>query len=475
MTNPASNWLDDLLSFQAAEWDGPDRRGLIENVTEAVEQDFEWGLDLADELGRTEKWDTDLWSTLIHAWSRMELDEDKYRKVLNWLGKVELHPKHNREIASALYTLLREDRSSYALNLLPQAKEIAAALWNHLDQIELIGEGDDWLRIAFDSPASDLSNFWLYGFSLWRQHQDPTPTVLSGAYREALSDIVEKQSLSSKLGRTVLASQFAFLLAVDETWTLDNLLPLFAPDNADFQAAWDGFVNQGHLNPAVADVMAAAFLKAVERINNELFNQRDRFIKYYIGMFEYLAEDPLHRWIPKFFQYAGQGHPSGTDDHTLFRRDVPETVDYFASEVGSRLRRMNEVEQQEWWQHWLKRYWENRLNGIPATLEAGEVARMLNWLPHLTSIFPEAVELAVQMPREPLQRCRVIATLGKSDLWKKHPESVTELLIYLWKCNLPGYSWYLAEDLIDNLLSLDISPTLKKELEEIKVQLLPMQ
>ncbi len=69
----------------------------------------------------------------------------------------------------------------------------------------------------------------------------------------------------------------------------------------------------------------------------------------------------------------------------------------------------------------------------------------------------------------------MIATLGKSDLWQKHPESVTELLIYLWKCNLPEYSWYLAQDLIDNLLSLDISPTLKEELEEIKVQLLPMQ
>ena len=102
----------------------PNRRTLIDNVAEAARQDFDWGLDLADALGGTEKWDAYLWSALIYVLGqRMELDEDKYRKVLYWLGKVELYPKHNREIASALYTLLRKGGPSYALNLLPQANK----------------------------------------------------------------------------------------------------------------------------------------------------------------------------------------------------------------------------------------------------------------------------------------------------------------------------------------------------------------
>ena len=59
----------------------------------------------------------------------------------------------------------------------------------------------------------------------------------------------------------------------------------------------------------------------------------------------------------------------------------------------------------------------------------------------------------------------------EGDLWQRHPESVAKLLIYLWECDLPRYSWDSAQDLIDNLLSLDISSKLKEELEEIKVQL----
>ena len=474
LANPASHWLGDLLSFQVAEGEESNRRTFLNHVAEAATQNFDWGLDLANVLGETEKWDTDLWSTLIHAWSRMELDEDKYSKVLSWLGRVELHPKHNREIANALYTLLREDRSSYALNFLPQANEIAAALWHHLDQIDLIEEIDDWFKFVINYPAWDLANFWLSGFSLWRQYQDPTPTVLSDEYREALSDIVGDQSLSGKLGRTVLASQFAFLLAVDETWTLDNLLPLFAPDNEDFQAAWAGFLNRGRLNPAVADVITVPFLRAVERINSDLFKQRDRFVRYYIYMFEYLAEDPLERWIPIFFRYASQEQPSETEEPMLFPRDVQETKNFFAAEVGSRLQHMSEAEQQEWWQRWLKRYWENRLDGIPAALESGEVANMLDWLPHLTAVFTEAVDLAVRMPQIPSRNCWIMVVLSKideNDLWQRFPEAVAKLLLYLWGCNFSRYDWHSARALIDNLLSLDISAKLKEELEEIKVQL----
>ena len=405
LSTPASNQLDSLLSFPATEWGEPNRRTLIDNVAEATTQDFDWGLDLADALGGTEKWDADLWSSLIRAWSRMELDENKYRKVLNWLGKVELHPKHNREIASALYTLLRKGGPSYALNLLPQANKIAANLWCHLDPIEPTEEIDDWHRFAINYPAWDLANFWLSGFSLWRQHQDPRPTVLSGEYRTALLDIVEARSLTGKLGRTVLTSDFAFLLAVDAAWTQEYIRPLFDPDSDDFQAAWDGFLTGGRLNPAVAEIMADPFFKAVERINSDLFNQRDRFIKYYIYMFEYLDENPLDRWIPKFFQYASQEQPSETEEPMLFPRNAQGTKACFAAAVGSRLQNMAEAEQQEWWQRWLKHYWEKRLQGVLDALETGEIAQMLEWLPHLTSVFPEAVDLRFGCHRG---RCRIV-------------------------------------------------------------------
>ena len=95
----------------------------------------------------------------------------------------------------------------------------------------------------------------------------------------------------------------------------------------------------------------------------------------------------------------------GNHPRTCFLpRDVQGTKNYFASEVGLRLQEMDEAIQQEWWQRWLKRYWKNRLQGSAGwQVESGEVAHMLNWLPHLSTVFPEAVDLAVQMPQIPSQ------------------------------------------------------------------------
>ena len=377
----------------------------------------------------------------------MELDEDKHRKVLYWIGKTELHPKYNREIANVLYALVKDRGTSYALDLLPQANKIAAALWRRLERNEPIAEQDN--------PAGILVLFWLSGFSLWRKEQDPNPTALSDDYRMTLSDILQDQHPPGRSGRTVLAGNFAFLLAVDGVWTQENLLPLFEPDSDDFQAAWDGFLTRGNLNPDVADAMADLFLKAVERIDSDLSGQRGQFIKYYISMFTHFVEDPIDKWIP-----------------TLFRYGSPEDKNLFAVEVGYRLKNLDETAQREWWQRWLKRYWENRLQGVPtgAVLEAGEVEHMLGWLRHLIAVFPEAVDLAIGMPKTPLQNCYVIHELNEGDLWKKYPEAVAKLLIYLWDCGLSAYTWLPDPKLIDNLLQ-SVSPELKQKLEELKVQL----
>ena len=306
------------------------------------------------------------------------------------------------------------------------------------------------------------------GFSLWRKQQDPKPTVLSDEYCTALSDIVWDKSLPGRLGRTILASRFAFLLAVDETWTQENLLPLFKPDSDDFQAAWDGFLSRVvgdfnrvlDFNHAVAKAMDKPSRKAAKQIDSLLSGQRNRFIKYYIYMLVNFAKDPLCKWIPKLLRYGSK-----------------ETKDCFASEVGIHLYYMDELEQQDnseqqkkWWQHWLKRYWENRLQGVPAVLESSEVERMLDWLLHLTSVFSEAVDLAVQMPQTPLENCGVIYELSDSDLLQNHPEAVAKLLIYLWECDR-RYARYPGQKIINELLPLNISSELKRELEEIKVQL----
>ncbi len=458
LAKPAADWLRKLLSFQPKQEPFRlEREGLVDAVREAAKQEFNWGLDLADELAKAGEWSVDLWSGLIRAWSGMDLDEAKYREVLNRLGRIELYREHTREIADALEALVENDGKPYALNLLPQANEIAASLWRHLDRdvrLEEVG----WLNTAINHPAGVLAQFWLGSLSLWRRHQEPLPKAMSDEYRTALSGIVQDPTVPGRLGRSVLAGQFAFLLAADEKWTEDNLVPLFGNrDNiADFQAVWDGFLSRGRLYPTVAENLQDAFLEAVQQIDGDLASRRDDFIKYYVTMLGYFAADPLETWVPKLLGHGRE-----------------EARRRFAFEVGSHLRRMDETQRGEWWGRWLKRYWENRLDGVPARLKADEVESMLGWLPQLTGIFPEAVALAVRMPQVPLQHgYGLIDEFGKSDsLLGKHPRELAQLLIYLGRSDSPGYVWGdRGRQLIDRLLQSDLSNEMEQGLKELKVK-----
>ncbi len=453
LAKPAADWLDDLLSFQGRRWGGPNRRELLVNVAGAVRQNFDWGLDLAEALAKAEKWDVDLWPALISSWSKIVLDEDKHYKVFHWLGKTELYPEHSRIIANALYALMRGGNTTCALNLLPQANKIAGALWHHLDSNG--EEPNDWLQQATKHPASILTEFWLSEFSLWRKQQDPEPTALNEEYRQILSDILQNQKLPGRLGQRILASQFTFLWVVDEAWTRENLLPLFDPANDNFQAVWDGFLAGERLNPAVAEVMADYFPKAIERIDSDLSHQRRRFIKYYTDMLvHFVEEDPFDKWIL-----------------ALFQSGIQEAGQEFALNMNGHLRNMDAAAQQELWERWLKQYWEHRLQGVLAVLEPGEIKNMLNWLPPLTTVFPEAVDLAVQMqiPQDiSLRNWGMINKINQSDLWQNYPEAVAKLIIYLFECNL---RYPELKELINKLLQRNISPKRKQELKEIEVQL----
>ncbi len=457
LSKPAADWLRNLMSFQPKQEPfRPEREGLVHAVGEAAKQEFDWGLDLADALAGTGKWDADLWSGLIRAWSGMDLDEDRHREVLNRLGRVKLYPKHAREIADALKALVEDGGKPYALNLLPQANEIAASLWRHLDRNAQIEGTVGWLNEAINHPGGVLAEFWLCGLSLWRKHQKPLPKAMNDEYRTVLSGIVLDPTVPGRLGRSVLAGQFAFLLAADEGWTKENLTPLFGNrDNiAEFQAVWDGFLTWGRFNSTVAEYLHDAFLEAVPQIDSDLANRRNDFVTYYTTMLAYFAADPLETWVPKLLGHGGE-----------------EARRRFAFEIASHLSRMDETRQREWWGRWLKRYWENRVQGVPTPLEPGEVETMLGWLPALTAVFPQAVALAVQMPQIPLQHGDVIYELSKSDsLVRRHPQDVSTLLIYLGKCDSPGYVWYKGTELVAELIQSGLPKKLEQGLKELKVR-----
>ena len=457
LAKPPADWLDHLLSFEGS-LDGPDRRGLMSSIEEAAMKEFDWSLDLADALAINGKWEVpDIWPALLRSWSDIN-NEDRHRRVIDWLAKKEVYQIHQKEVAYALLALVEGRSASYALNLLPQANKIATALWRHLIRAVNIKPQTDWLFKAINHPAGDIAKFWLTGFALWRNRQDPKPLNLNEEYQAALSEIIEDQYLPGLYGRTVLAEQFNFLFNVDEAWTRENLLPLFKPNKKYFQAAWNGFLTGGRLNHSIAEAMEDVFIETIMKIGSLSSSYQEKFIEYYTYLLVYFVDNVREQGIPEIFSCTNQYARKG-----------------FAWNIYLILLDMNEETQQECWNRWLKRYWEDRLQGVPSSLESYETKYMLNWLPHLRTVFPKAVKLAVQMQKPTYHAAAdyvpVIDELKQTDLLQSHSEEVSKLIVYLGDCELPEYTWESVLVLIDKLLQENLSADIQKQLKELRISM----
>ena len=449
LAKPAPEWVEELSSFYPAA--GASQGWRAESVEQAVRQNSDWGFDLADALAGSENWNPVLWETLLDAWRDAKPDNGKCWEILAHLRQPELQHGHAVSIARFLRDLARDDRiPDTSMNV---AQGIADALWRDFDRgspVDIIH--GDWLTTAINCTPGLVAEFWLQALSCWRKRQDPVPATLGGVYEKALSGVVEDRSVAGRLGRAVLASQLAFLLAVDEDWTRERLLPAFTDNQhpEDRDAAWNGFLVRLRFTPRLAELTEDAFLDAVERVENGFPTRRRNFIRGYVIQLAYFADDPLENWIPKFFGHAGKGARSG-----------------FATCVGLELRNMNEARQEEWWDLWLGKYWRARLDGKPMRLDDGEIRCMLEWLPGLASVFPKAVDLAIEMPPVELKRSMIVYEIDRSDLWKRYPDAVARLLLYLRQSGSPGYVWHRGKELVAKLLGMKILSHRADELREL--------
>ncbi len=452
LSKSGSSQLPDLLTFKGESFLGPDREGLLAAVAEAAKTSPGWGLELANELASQENWDADLWQGLISAWSNANHSETEYETALKLLSRIALLTRYSRLVADFLYALVAGGGKPYALPVLSHAHEVAVALWRSLDRTQEEQEPDSWLQRAINHPAGKLAQFWLHGLSRWRQQHELKPDTIDEKYRSVLTEALGEATTIARLAKSVIASQFAFLFSADPTWTTEHLLPLFSGERemADFRAAWDGFSYWGRLTPAVAECLETSFLFAAERVDVELVACSDRFVDMYTALLVHYASDVVTKWIP-----------------ALFKAATEKTRGHFTWSVQTFLRKMDDAAKASLWQRWLKGYWENRVLGVPHPLAVREVEGMLGWLPHLSVVYGEGVEIAVRMPAVPLRHSSLVHELAGSQLSTKYPEATARLLIYLGGLDAPSYIWHRGADLISRLIASGLPEHLEKGLQEI--------
>ncbi len=459
LSRPARDWLDNLLSFSPDSPLGPDRHDAISAVAAAAERDFRWGANLAAVLAGRDLWESDLWIALLRAWREIEFDEMRLHEVFGYLREPGLSKAYTGRLADFLVAWIGGTDAPISGELLALANETAARLWEMIDRATASEPCDSWHARASGRPAGALSRYWLRQRSLLRDRPDSLPGALLAEVNAALSVIAQDSSTAGLEGRSVLAGQLAFLLDTDEKWTREHLVPRFMqrPGTGDWQAVWDGFLAHGQLTPLVGECLKDAFLQTVSVVPTYFRSgwKLDRFIAFWTLMVAYVADDPVGTWIPAFFDHA---------DGAARRR--------FASEIGRRLRQMEDAQQREWWERWLESYWSCRVDGTPRALNETEIGLMISWLPALKSLFSEGVELALRVRSVPMSTNHTIHDLWRGDHVRESPEAVAKLIVHLGKHASPGPAWYRSREVIAALLGDErLAPDLRKSLLELAATL----
>lgn len=422
LASEPSECLDDLLSFRGNRFDGPSRDGLLANIRDACKQRSIWAFALGRALAERAHWSSDLWPVLIRGLQESELPAEDWRDLLALASNPDLQALHAYDIANLLYALVRDGGKTFVLDLLNQANTVALSMWQALDIPDQSDEFDNWLSLAINRPAGIIVEFWLGGLSIFLRGKTGAERVMPEDYRNWFTLLVHAENAKGGMGRSLLSSQTAFLYSLDEVWTRQHVIPLFShSDPKKFAQAWDGFLTWGRLYPALVDELLPAFIAAIPRLDAEFGDRRSRFIEFYTALAVFHVSDPTEHLLPELFKHGS------LDDRLAFN----SYVCYF-------LRQMQQGAKKQIWCGWLRRYWQNRLQGVLGALDEAEIRKMLDWLPHLGESFSDAVALTVRAPLIRLEHSHVLFELRDSELVTRFPIETAELLIYLSNCAV-GY------------------------------------
>ena len=143
----------------------------------------------------------------------------------------------------------------------------------------------------------------------------------------------------------------------------------------------------------------------------------------------------------------------------------------FTLGIADNLRPLENRPQEDLWDRWLRQYWENRLNGTPAQLNASETKLMFYWLPLLHDLFPKAVELAIKttnLPPDFSPTTHLLTNKGKAE---SYPEATAKLLIFWADQGLPRHAWLEGKELIEKLLNQNLPEGMEHRLKEIQAEI----
>ena len=457
LSKPITTFVDELLACATEVQetnDGGDvvRKSVARTIFEASSKHIDLGVQLAIELSRRGIKRHDMWEQLLLVWGTYDLDDSQFEAVVEVIIASELVCDHGRLIATMLRSRIEHRQDPYPTDLTVKCKRLAMAVWGSATDATVPDYRSDWWTEAWQTSAGDLTNFWVKSLWLDSKTGHDVSTGVFSVDREFLDSVVSDVSVRGLFGKAILGSYSATLFTIDAEWTKANLVPLFEVGNESSAAVWDGLAGSNALTPQVAQLMQPLFLRAALCLRDDRYWARDDvrrgFINKFVIVMMFHVIDPVPTWIPAFFA-------NSTDADRV----------EFAMQIHEILADATDAQRTCWWETWLKGYWQNRLEGVPARLEPNEIDMILQWPQHLGPKFPDAVDFAMKTPFEAEFVSQLIVGC---EIAGKHPLVAAKFLLYLDQIAPETTYWHQMDEVFAVLMQSEIDNEVKSRIESVK-------
>lgn len=426
-TEPADQ-LEFLLTYKGSFFDGPDREGMLNSITQAVQQNFGWGYKLALVLIGVEAWEADIWDHILRGWEDSLNDDSSVIAVLSLLVSNPELFRHDYYISNLIQKRFNEkkDTSEAAIIL---AMQLAEQLMDHLESVQQQQQEDsnDWLQLAINHSGGKLAEFWIHILSRARQATGDSWSGLPDEPRRCLEKMISGGSLEAQLARVFISSQLYFIFYMDAPWAISRVLPLLEwSDPLRARQCWDGYLFWGRYGENTLPHVMPHYRKTFRELHTLRDEQRRRFCEHMASIAIYSSINPLEDgWLVEFI----------TSVEESARKE-------WAQQIGYSLRGLDDEATKLMWDQWLGKYWHRRNLGQPAPLSLAESAEMVEWSACLGSVFDKVVKLICDIQAPDISESYMFHLMNEKGFAKRHTTDLAKLLMHLiphmtktWPCH----------------------------------------
>jgi hypothetical protein len=401
-----------IVPFRGPSWD--DAVAVLADTVRSFPAD---GFDLLD-VGDVPQ---DLISAVVRGWAHATVDEALAIWIMNRLTTEDLGPIV-RDVAELLADGGRDETRPTQWQRVPAAKSLAIAAWHALPDAPLTNV-DNWLERAINHPAGHLSQFWVKVVEAeWRDAGDAWAGVSAETRQQFVDMLGDGSTTPQVLAQVILASRLDFFFAADDEWSKDVVLPLLGWDRPErARKTWDGFLTWGRPNDRLlADGLLSYYLETAKHRNEFVGQMPHVLVQHLAAVAVYSNVNPMDDgWLSRF---------TATVD--------PGTRAEWMVEVARLLALLTPDGVEGQWQRWMRRYWDDRLEGVPAVLTHEEASAMTRWVVHLSESFRDGVAHAIRHSAGVGNYGDLLDDIN-DDLIADAPNEIGELLLHLLRGTEP--------------------------------------